>query len=324
MRRLSFIAALCVAATSTVLPAIAADDFPSKTIRIILPFPPGGSGDIITRSLLPRMMEKLGQTIIIDSRPGAGGNLGMDLVAKAAPDGYTLGIGSAGPLAANASLYARLPFDPAKDFAPISTVAVTPFVLVGHPSFRAHTLQDLLALARQQPNTVPVGHGGTGTAMHLSVQLLSHMSGARFLEVPYKGTGAAAVDVLAGHTPVAMLDLPSAVQFIKDGKLVPLAVTTSHRVAALPDVLTVAEAGVPNYESSGWFGLVAPAGTPPAVIARLNDALLDALNQPAFRAKAAELGVEVRPEKPQEFSQVIRSEKQKWAEVVKAFGTKIE
>lgn len=324
MRRSHFLGWLGAAATASLAPAWGADEFPSKPIRIILPFPPGGSGEVVTRNLLPRMTEKLGQNILIDSKPGAGGNLGMDLVAKAAPDGYTLGIGSAGPLAANASLYTRLPFDPLKDFEPIGTVALTPFVIVAHPGFRARTMQQLLADARQRPNTVPVGHGGNGTAMHLSVQLLGHMSGSRFLEVPYKGTGAAALDAVAGHTPVALLDLPSAVNFIKDGRLVPLAVTTARRVAALPDVPTVAEAGVLQYESSGWFGLVAPGGTPPQVIAKLNDALVDALNQPAFRIKAAELGVEIRPEKPQEFAQVIRTEKQKWADVVKAFGTRIE
>jgi tripartite-type tricarboxylate transporter receptor subunit TctC len=220
--------------------------------------------------LVPRMNEKLGQQVVVDNRPGAGGNVGLALVAKAPADGYTLGVGAAGALSANTSLYPQMPFDPLKDFRPVGMLAAIPFVIVGHPSVAAKTQRELIALAKEKPGSLSIGHGGNGTAMHLSAALFSQMAGIKLVEVPYRGSGPAALDALAGQIPLAVVDLPSSLQQIKAGKLVAFAVTSPARLPMLPEVPTVAEAGLPGYDSTGWFGVVAPAGTPAPVVARLN------------------------------------------------------
>lgn len=301
-----------------------ATDFPNKPIHIIVPFPPGGSSDAVVRMLGPRLTERLGQPIVIENRPGAGGNIGLAVTAKSAPDGYTLGLGAAGGLAANVSLYPQLPYDPVKDFRPVGMLAEIPFVLIGHPSVQAHTLREVLALAKASPGTLVVGHGGNGTAMHLSAQLLAQMAGVKFAEVPYRGSGPATLDVLAGQIPLAVVDVPSALQQIKAGKLIAYATTSARRLPMLPDVPTMAEAGVPGYDSTGWFGLVAPAGTPAPVVARLNAELVAALGDPALRASMLGLGVSPAPGGPEEFGLTIRSEIQKWANVIKVSGTKLD
>jgi tripartite-type tricarboxylate transporter receptor subunit TctC len=302
----------------------ASGDWPNKPIRMVVTFPPGGSSDAVVRLLLPRLGEKLGQPVVVDNRPGAGGNIGLAIVAKAAPDGYTLGVGAAGGLAANVSLYAQMPFDPVKDFKPVTLLAGAPFVLVGHPSISAKSLRELIAQAKAAPGKFSVGHGGNGTAMHLSSQLFSQMAGVQMVDVPYRGSGPAALDALAGQVPLAMVDLASAQQHIKAGKLLAFAVTGAQRLPALPDVPTMAEAGVPGYESTGWFGVVAPAGTPQAILARLNAEIVAALNDPQISSAMRNLGVEPAPMKADEFDQYIKSETLKWAKVIKTAGTKLE
>jgi tripartite-type tricarboxylate transporter receptor subunit TctC len=314
--------ALTIAATSHA--QTVNSDWPNKPIRMVVTFPPGGSSDAVVRLLVPRLTEKLGQQVIVDNRPGAGGNIGLAIVAKAAPDGYTLGVGAAGGLAANVSLYAQMPFDPVKDFKPVTLLAAAPFVLVGHPSVAAKSLRELMAQAKAAPGKFSVAHGGNGTAMHLSSQLFSQMAGVQLVDVPYRGSGPAALDALAGQVPLAMVDLASAQQHIKAGKLVAFAVTSAQRLPQLPDVPTFAEAGVPGYESTGWFGVVAPAGTPPAIIARLNAEVVAALNDPEIRSAIRNLGAEPAPMKADEFEQYIKSEIQKWGKVIKAAGTKLE
>jgi tripartite-type tricarboxylate transporter receptor subunit TctC len=288
-------------------------DFPTKPIKIIVPFPPGGSSDAVMRLLVPRLNEKLGQSVVIENRPGAGGNIGLAVVAKSAPDGYTLGLGAAGGLAANVSLYPQMPYDPIKDFKAISMLAGIPFVLVAHPATAPKTLRDLLLQAKSAPNKFSVGHGGNGTAMHLSSQLFAQMAAIQVTDVPYKGSGPAAIDVLSGQIPLAMVDLTSALPHVKAGKLLALAVSSAQRLPMLPDVPTMNEAGVSSYESTGWFGVVAPAGTPAAIITRLNAEIVAALNDSA-----------IQNSKPEDFDQYIKSEIQKWNKVIKTAGTKLE
>lgn len=299
-------------------------DYPTKPIRMVVTFPPGGSTDAVVRMLVPRLNEKLGQQVVVDNRPGAGGNIGLTAVARAPADGYTLGVGAAGGLSANVSLYTQMPFDPVKDFRPVTMLAAIPFVLIGHPSVAAKTQRELITLAKATPGKLSIGHGGNGTAMHLSAQLFGQMSGTQFVEVPYRGSGPAALDVLAGQVPLAIVDLPSALQHIKAGKLIAYAVTSPQRLPMLPDVPTVSESGLTGYDSTGWFGVVAPAGTPAPVIARLNAEITAALNDNEIKTSMRNLGVEPAPGTAAEFETYIKSETVKWARVIKTSGTKID
>lgn len=299
-------------------------DYPNKPIRVVVTFPPGGSTDAVIRMLTPRLNDKLGQAVIVDNRPGAGGNVGLSLVAKSPADGYTLGLGAAGGLSANVSLYAQMPFDPVKDFKPVGMVAAIPFVLIGHPSTAARNLSELIAQARREPGKLSIGHGGNGTAMHLSTALLGQMADARFVEVPYRGSGPAALDTLGGQIPLAIVDLPSALQQIKAGKLIAYAVTSPQRLPMLPEVPTMAEAGLPGYDSTGWFGLVAPAGTPDAIVSRLNTELNAALSDPQIQVAMRNLGVEPSPGTPAAFGTYIASETTKWAKVIQAARIKLD
>jgi tripartite-type tricarboxylate transporter receptor subunit TctC len=321
--RIALAAALFIAAAAA--PAQpAAPAWPTKPIRLIVTFPPGGSADAAVRIVAPKLGERLGQPVIVENRPGAGGNIGLALVAKAEADGYTLAIGAAGGLAANASLYPKMPFDAQKDFAPVSLLAHIPFVLVANPTLPIRSVAELLAEARAEPGKLSVGHGGNGTAMHLSVQLLKLMAGVDLTEVAYRGSGPVALDVMSGQVPLGMLDLPSVLAQIKAGKVRALAVTGQARLADLPDVPTLAEAGVEGYESTGWFGVVAPAATPPAVVARLQAELRAVLTDPAVTAQARAIGVELTPMSSAEFGRFIASETAKWADVIRRSGTKLD
>lgn len=322
-RRLALLAALATFLSPTLASAQPAS-YPDKPIRVVVTFPPGGSSDAMLRLLAPRVGEALGQPIVIDNKPGAGGNIGLSLVAKAPADGYTLGLGAAGGLAANASLYTRMPFDALKDFAPVTLVAAIPFVIVGSPDLQAKDLRQLIALAKTQAGKLTIGHGGSGTAMHLSAALFEQMAGIQLVQVPYRGTGPATVDVLAGQVPLAVLDLPASLQHIKTGKLVAYAVTSPQRLPMLPDVPTVAEAGLPDYDSTGWFGLVAPAGTPPAIVERLNAAFGAALRDKAIQATMRDMGMEPVPGSSKAFGSYIRSETEKWARVIRDANIKLD
>jgi tripartite-type tricarboxylate transporter receptor subunit TctC len=307
------------------VPALAQNTgYPDKPIRVVVTFPPGGSTDAVLRMLAPRLDERLGQQIVIDNRPGAGGNIGLSIVAKAPPDGYTLGVGAAGALSANVSLYAQMPFDALKDLKPVAMLAAIPFVIVGNPSLAPKTERDLIAYAKANPGKLSIGHGGNGTAMHLSAALFNQMSGAGLVAIPYKGSGPAALDVLGGQIPLAVVDLPSALQQIKAGKLIAYAVTSPKRLPMLPDVPTVSEAGLPGYDSTGWFGVVAPAGTPTAIVDRLNAEFNAALNDESIKAQMRNLGVEPTPGTRESFETYIRSEMLKWAKVIKDAGIKLD
>ena len=304
--------------------AAAQPAFPTRPIRLIVTFPPGGSSDVIGRILSPRIEARLGQPLIVDNRPGAGGNIGMDAVAKAAPDGHTLGIGAAGALAVNPSLYPSMPYDAQRDLAPVTLVAGIPFVLAASPKLGVRTLPELLALARTRQGTLTIAHGGTGTAMHLSAELFNQMAGLRIDPIPFRGSAPALTSVVAGQTDLAMVDLASVGGLAAGGQVVAIGVTTTGRVGSLPEAPTLAEAGLAGYESVGWFGLVAPARTPPAVIETLNAAFTATLREPETRARLEGIGTVAQPGTAEEFAAFIRSETAKWAGVIRTAGTKLE
>ena len=298
-----------------------AQSWPAKPIRFIVSFPPGGSSDLIARSIAPKIGEKLGQQVVVENKPGAGGNIGVDAVAKSAPDGHTIGLAAAGALSVNQSLYPAMPFDPQKDLAPISMLAMIPFFLVAHPSQKS-TLAEVLLEAKTRP--LSYGHGGNGSAMHLSGELLQMITHVPLVAVAYKGSGPVATDVLGGQVPLGIVDVPSAIANVKAGRLRALAVTTKRRISAAPDVPTFEEAGVAGYESIGWFGAVAPAGTPAAIINRLNAEIAAALAAPDVREKALAAGAEPLASSPQEFAAFIRDEARKWGDVIQKAGVKLE
>jgi tripartite-type tricarboxylate transporter receptor subunit TctC len=300
-----------------------AQSWPAKPLRFIVSFPPGGSSDLIVRAIAPRMSERLGQTVVVENRAGAGGMIGVDAVAKAAPDGYVIGLAAAGALSSNVSLYPSMPYHPEKDLAPISMLALIPFFLVAHPSQPA-SLNELVQAAKARPGALSYGHGGQGSTMHLAGELLNMMAGVRIQAVPYKGSGPVSADVLGGQVPLGVVDVPSALVHVKAGKLRALAVTTKRRISAAPEVPTFEEAGLPGYEAIGWFGAVAPAATPPAVIERLNAEIRAALAAPEVRERALAAGAEPFANSPREFAELIREETRKWAEVIKAAGVKLQ
>ena len=315
---------MALSGSLTCLSAVAqGSDYPSKPIKIVVTFPPGGSSDAIIRILSTRLNDKLGQALVIDNRPGAGGNIGLSVVAKAAPDGYVLGVGAAGGLTANSSLYPQMPFDVAKDFQPITMLAAIPFVLVGHPSVPADNMQQLIAYAKSQPGKVSIGHGGNGTAMHLSTALFTQMSDLKMIEVPYRGSGPAAMDTLSGQIQLSITDLAAALPHIKAGKLKAFAVTSPKRLNNLPEVPTLSESGLTGYDSTGWFGLVAPAGTPAAIIQRLNTEFTAALNDEAIKTQMRQSGMEPVATTTEGLDAYIKSETQKWAKVIRQANIKL-
>ena len=298
-----------------------AQSWPSKPVRFIVSFPPGGSSDLIARAIAPRLSERLGQPLVVENRPGAGGMIGVDAVAKAPADGYTIGLAAAGALSSNISLYPSMPFHPEKDLVHVSPLAMIPFFLIAHPSQPA-TLKEVLVQAKSK--SLSYGHGGNGSTMHLSGELLNMLAGTKIQAVPYKGSGPVSADVLGGQVPLGVVDGPSAIANVRAGKVRALAVTSKKRISAAPDVPTFEEAGVPGYEAIGWFGVVAPAGTPRPIVERLNAEIRAALQDPEIRGRATDAGTEPFTSTPEEFSAMIREETKKWAEVIKAGGIKLQ
>jgi len=303
-------------------PAASQQAYPSKPIRFIVPYEKGTAADVMARALEPVLSERLRQPVLVENRPGSGGNVGLDGVATSAPDGYTIGLGSAGTLAANVSLYPKLTFDPVKDFEPVSSVAYIPFMLVAPSKLPAGNLEEVLGLARAKPGELLIGFGGNGTATHLSVELLKLMAKLQMVNVPYKSSAAAARDAEAGRLSLALVDVASAMSGVKAGKLKPIAVTSSNRTPAAPDVPTFSESGVPGYDATGWFGVVAPAKTPVNIVLRLNAEIEAALKRAEVRDRVIAAGAEPTHSTPAQFAQLIRAEIPKWAEVVKVSGAR--
>ncbi len=320
----SLLATLAVAGAFVVAASAQAQDFPTKPINLVVPFAAGGSTDLVGRVIAEGMSAQLGQQVLVVNQAGAGGVLGATAVADAAPDGYTILMGTIATHALSASLYATPPFDPSADFAPISLLVTVPNVLLVNPDFPANTVEELIAKLKAEPETHAYASSGNGTPLHLSGELFKSMAGVDMVHVPYQGSGPALVDALSGAVPIIFDNLPSATEHMKAGTLRPLAVTTPERAASFPDVPTMDEAGVPGYETNTWNALFAPAGTPPEVIARLNEAAVAVVNDPAVKERLAGVGAVVVGSTAEELAAHVSAEVARWKPVIEAAGVTVE
>ncbi len=324
MTRIGFALSLLVSLLGALPSPIAAQPYPVRPIRIVVPYPAGGTSDILARSLGEKLTGALGQPVVVDNKPGANGNLGADLVAKALPDGYTLLLGDIGALAISPSVYPTLPFDPVRDFAPVTMVAYSPHILVVNPAVQANSVQDLVALAKAKPGKLNFAISGVGGAPHLAGVEFALRTGVKWEYIPYKGGSQAIADVAAGQADVTLNGMLATYPLVKGGKLKLLAVSSPRRVAAIPDVPTIAESGLPGFETGSWQGVVAPPGTPREIVARLNAEIGRILATPEMRDKLGNQGADVRTNSPEEFAVFIRAEKDRWAKVVKDANVKVE
>jgi tripartite-type tricarboxylate transporter receptor subunit TctC len=302
----------------------AAAAYPDHTIILVVPFPPGGTTDILARVVGAELSKRLNQAVVIENRPGAGGNIGTARVAKAPADGYTLVMGTVGTHAINMSLYKDTGYDNVKDFVPITRVANVPNVLETQPDAPYKDVKSLIAYAKAHPGDITFASSGNGTSIHLSGELFKSMTGVDMRHVPFRGSAPAIAAMLGGHVNIDFDNLPSSISQIKAGKLRALAVTSATRSPALPDVPTIAESGVPGYEATSWFGLLAPAGTPPAIIKQLNGEVIAILAVPSVKAQLDEQGAVSHPETPEQFGQFIKEETAKWAKTVKESGATVD
>jgi tripartite-type tricarboxylate transporter receptor subunit TctC len=304
--------------------ALAAESnaYPTKPIRMIVGFAPGGGTDTTARALTPKLSERLGQQVIVDNRPGAAGNIATDITTKAPADGYTILMGTIAALAINPTLYGNLPFDPQRDLAPVTRAVDSTNILVVHPSVAAKNVKELIALAKTK--TLNGGSSGIGGAGHLALELFNVMAGTKIVHVPYKGGGPAMTDLLGGQINLIFATAASAVPHVQSGKIRALAVTTSKRSRLVPDLPTVAEAGLPGFEANNWYGIVVPAKTPRPIVDRLNKEFVAVLNTPDVKEILFKQGLDAAPSTPQEFGAYIKTETVKWAKVVKASGAKAE
>jgi tripartite-type tricarboxylate transporter receptor subunit TctC len=319
--------AIAVALAGSALAGMAAsiaDEYPSKPIRIVVPFAPSGGGDIVVRLVAQKLSERFGYSVIVDNRSGAGGNLGTAVVARAAADGYTLLMANVAPMAINVSLDKNLPYDPAKAFAPISLLASFPNVLVVHPSLPASSLPDLIALAKASPGKLTFASAGFGSTTHLAAELLKSAAGLDLVHVPYRGGGPAVAAMLAGDVSFYFSSLPAALSHIKNEQLRGLAVTSLKRWEAAPTIPAVAEFGFPGFEAVTWIGIVAPAGTPPPIVLKLNALITETMRDPEIAEKVRTLGAEPLTSTPEELAAYIRSEIKKWSQVVRDAGITTE
>ena len=316
--------ALCALALTAGAAGAVAQGYPNKPVRLVVPFPPGGPLDSVGRQIAQKLTEAWGQPVVVDNRPGAGGNIGADLVAKSAPDGYTVVMGALSTHAVNPSLYPSMPYDAVRDFAPITLVAVTPNVLVVNPSLPVNSVQELVAYARARPGKLSFGSGSNGSAGHLAGELFKVDAGVEMVHIPFKGGAPATQALLAGDTQLMFDNLANAMPQVKAGKLRALAVTTAQRSKLAPELPTMAEAGLPGFDISTWFGLLAPAGTPPGVVARWNADVTRILDAPEMRERLAAQGAEAAPTTPAAFAQFIAAELAKYARIVKASGAKVD
>ena len=314
------VVALLLALASTVA---AGQDWPSRPVRFILPFPPGGGTDILGRLIAERLSASLGQPVVTENRGGAGGNVGAEAAARSSPDGYTIVL-VAPSLAISPTLYSKINYDPIKDFAPVSLVATVPNVMITQPSVPAQTLREFIAYARARPGALNFGSGGAGTSNHLAGELFNIVAGTKLVHVPYKGVNLAMQDVLAGHVHLVFIGIPAAAPHIRAGKLRALALVAPQRSGALPDVPTVAEAGLADFEVTTWYGVLAPAGTPRPIVMRLNSELAKIMHSPELKEKLAATGTEPFTSTPEEFAAYIKREIAKWGDVIRKSGAKAD
>ena len=314
-------AALIAAAAATLATA---QPYPTKPIKFIVPFPPAGSTDLSARAVAGKLGERIGQPVVIENRPGAGGNIGTDVVAKSAPDGYTLIVGTVGTHAINPNLYTKMPYDHVKDFVPVILLSKTPNVLVVNPSLPVNSVADVIRLAKSKPNELTFASSGSGTSIHLSGELFKSLAGVQMTHIPYKGSGPMLIDLISGQVNMAFDNLSAAIQHIKAGKLKALATTGTQRPPNLPDLPTIAEAGLTGYDSTSWNAIFAPAGTPREVVERLNREIRAILESPETRKFFTEQGAEAGGGTPAELAEFVRAETAKWQKVVKDSGAKVD
>ena len=307
-----------------VTPVSAAEQFPTRPIRVIVPYAPGGNVDISARIIAPPLGEVLGQTVVVDNRPGAGGNLGASLVAKATPDGYTLLVGSSGPLSVNPVIFKSLPYDTLKDFAPISTVQAVPLVVLAGPKSNINSIADVITAAKARPGKLTMASAGAGTTNHFAIELFAHMANVKLLHVPYKGSGPALSELLGGQVETMIDQLAASIGYVRDGRLKVLAVTTQQRAAALPNVPTLEELGYKGYQAATLLGLLAPAGTPRPVVGKLNAAVRKIMDNNAVAERFRGLGANPGASSPEEFTTRIRDELEQWRSLVKQLNLKFE
>jgi tripartite-type tricarboxylate transporter receptor subunit TctC len=313
--------AAIAAVVGTLLPAIA-QDYPTQPVKLVVPFPAGGGTDALARWFAKGLEAKFGQPFVVENRAGSGTTLGAGFVARAAPDGYTIMLGTSSTYAIAPNVYKKVPFDPAKDFAPIALVAEVPFVLVVNPALPVKSVAELVALVRAKPGAMSYASAGIGTQHHVNAELLKTLTGIAMTHVPYRGGGPALQDVIAGHVPIYFGDVSTVMPLARAGKVRALALTISQRLDAFPEVPTMHEAGIANYNASAWQAFVAPAGTSPAIVARLNQALLEVVNSPETQKRFLELGLRPLTSTPDELGAFIKSELVRWGKVVEAAGAK--
>jgi tripartite-type tricarboxylate transporter receptor subunit TctC len=321
MKRIS---ALLAALVACMAGGSLAQTYPTKPIRIVSPFPPGGTSDILARAICERFTKEWGQPVITENRVGAAGNVASEYVAKGSPDGHLLYVNTVGTHAINPAIYPKLNFDPIKDFTAITNLVALPSLLVAHPSVPARNVKELIALARKHPGELSYSSAGSGSQPHLTAEVFKTMTGVNLLHVPYKGASPQMVGLLGGEVAVSWATAPSGVPFVKAGKLRPLGVSGAKRMPALPEVPTIAEAGVPGYDAMGWNGLVGPPNMPPAVVQRINAAVVRIFNTPDVRERFVALGSEPIPSTPEEFASLMKSELPKWAKIVKESGARLD
>ena len=323
--RLRTLVALLLAAAALAAPAVAgAQAYPSRPVKLVVPFPPGGSLDITGRLIAQRLTDMWGQAVVVENKPGAGGNIGADFVAKAAPDGYTILLGALSTHAVNPNLYAKMPYDAVRDFAPITLIATTPNVLVVNAATPVGNVREFIAWTKANPGKLAFGSGSNGSAGHLAGELYKVDTGTDAVHIPFKGGAPATQALLAGDTQFMFDNLANAMAQVKAGKLKALAVTTAERSTLVPELPTMAEAGLPGFDISTWYGLFAPAGTPAAIIAKWNADVTRILNTPDVRAKLMADGAEPAPDTPEQFAQMIARELAKYARIIKASGAKVD
>jgi len=301
-----------------------AQTYPNKPIRLIVPFPPGGGNDVIARVIAQHLTERFGQQVVVDNKAGANGIVGLQALMQAPPDGYTIAVGAAGPMAVNPSLYDKLPYDPLKDFAPITNMVNFPLLLVTHPSVPAKNMQELIALAKAKPGQLFFASPGSGNSGHLAGELFNSMAQVKTVHVPYKGQGPALSDLLTGQVQMLYSSIPSVVNPIKTGQLKALAVGSAKRLASLPDIPTIAESGVPGYEAYSWVGMLAPAKTPKDIVNKLNAEIVDILKRKDVADKLNQQGAIPVGDTPEQFAAYIKAEIDKWGSVVRSANIKAD